>query len=107
MKVNENVVKGFNEFPVSSGQLDIGPKYASTACLSDSKIAVWTNRVPQHEPWERQLEVDTKLINVATDEYKRNVRHNKQWDNDTEIGHKSISKIDGDANIDRGKFWRR
>lgn len=107
MEINKRVIEGFNEFSVSSGQLAVAPKYAQTACLSEAEIAVWTNRVPQHEPWQRQLEIDTEFLNESTMEHKKNVRHKKQWDNDSEIGHKSISKIDGNKVIERGKLWRR
>lgn len=107
MEVNQSVVEGFTEFDISGSQVSIGPKYASTACLSEAQIAVWTNRVPKHEPWPRQLVVDTEFINASTDEHYRNVRHNFQLDPDSEEGAKLIGKLEGDTTIKRGMFWRR
>lgn len=107
MEINTDVVEGLPDFNLSPAQSAVAPPYATSACLSVSLIAPWTNRVPEHEPWPRQLSIDTKHINDATDEYKRNVRHNQQHDPDSPAGKKKISKLDGDFNIVRGKYWRR
>lgn len=107
MEINKHVVDGFTEFDIGASQQSIAPKYASIACLSEAMIAIWTNRVPQYEPWPRELMVDTKFINESTDEYMKNVNHNLQLDPDSEVGAKKIGKLEGDVTITRNKFWRR
>lgn len=82
------------------------PKAADVACLSGAKKAVWTNRVPQHEPWPRTLMADS-TVDTQTDDYKKNVHHNPQYSNVGESGRKPIGKVEGDETITRGKFWRR
>lgn len=106
MVVNENVTTP-PDFGLSPSQSGIAPEYATAACLSDSLIAPWTNRVPEHEPWPRQLSIDTEHINGSTDEYKRNVRHKQQHDPNSATGQNLINKLDGDFSIERGKYWRR
>lgn len=109
MQVNKNVVNGFTEFNLGAGYDDYVPKYASPACLSDAKQALWTNRVPMHEPWARVMKGDTNPPpNSQNSEYKQNVHHYDQYDNQSNpIGIEPIGKIEGDEKIDRGMFWRR
>lgn len=106
MEVNNDVTIE-PDFNLSPAQQGISPIYASMACLSKSLIAPWTNRVPEHEPWPRQLSIDTEHLNSDTDEYKRNVRHKQQHDPRTDAGKKNINKLDGDFTIKRGDYWRR
>lgn len=104
--VNSSVVNGFEEFS-STFHVEGVPKYASPACLSDAKKALWTNRVPMHEPWPRVMKVD-ETINEKSDEPNKNVRHTDQYDNVTSPdGLKPIGKTEGTTDIPRGKFWRR
>jgi hypothetical protein len=76
---------------------------------SASEISLWTNRVPQHEPWPRVLMQNStdpqNQINVG---YKHNVQWVPQFDNTTSpAGMEPIGKVEGDQNIPRGMFWRR
>lgn len=79
------------------------------ALVSGSQITVWTNRVPQHEPWPRVLMQDSgDSINQSNNGYLDNVNWVMQYDNSTSPdGLKPIGKVEGDVTITRGKFWRR
>jgi hypothetical protein len=107
--INQPVVTGFQEFPLNGQEQEYAPKYASPACLSEAKAALWTNRVPAHEPWPRVMKGDTTPPpNAENDEYTKNVRHHDQYDNETSpAGLEPIGKIEGDEKITRNKFWRR
>lgn len=108
MEVNVDVVNGFTPFNLSPFHIPFVPIFASPACLSEAEQALWTNRVPMHEPWPRVLKVDTPKINSQTDEYKKNIHHNDQYDNSTNpTGMQPIGRIEGDEVIDRKDFWRR
>lgn len=107
MEVNGYVVNGFVEFDLTNYE-GVRPKYATTSCLSVAMQALWTNRVPSHEPWPRVLKVDTININDPTDEYNRNVHHNDQYDNiSSPDGLLPIGIVEGDEEIERKLFWRR
>ena len=107
MEVNSKVVNGFIEFDLTNYD-GVLPKYASPSCLSVAMQALWTNRVPMHEPWPRVLKVDTENINDPTDEYNRNTHHYDQYDNKTSPdGLQPIGVIEGDEEIERKDFWRR
>lgn len=107
MEVNQNVVTGFQEFDMPPSQKSVAPKYASPACLSEAQLALWTNRVPQHEPWPRVMKVD-ETINKQSDEINKNVRHTDQYDNTTSPdGLQPIGRVEGTETIDRGPLWRR
>jgi len=71
--------------------------------------AIWTNRVPQHEPWPRTLMQDSDdIINEQNDGYKNNVDWIEQFDNETSPeGLEPIGKVEGDEEIYRGINWRR
>jgi hypothetical protein len=107
--INFNVVNGFQDFNLDGLQSQYAPPYASPACLSEAKAALWTNRVPEHEPWPRVMKGDTTPPpNEMNDEYKKNVHHYDQYDNKTSPdGLEPIGKIEGDQEIKRNKFWRR
>lgn len=109
MQVNQNVVTGFTPFETSSFYVPFIPKYAKQSCLSVAMQALWTNRVPEHEPWPRVMKGDTNPPpNSANDEYKKNTHHWDQYDNITSPeGLEPIGKVEGDENIPRGEFWRR
>lgn len=83
------------------------PRQAAASSPSGAIYAVWTNRVPQHEPWPRTLMVNTENLNTTTDEHEFNTRHNPQFTEDSEEGRKQIGKIEGETEITRGPFWRR
>lgn len=105
--INSSVVNGFQEFQIDSTITGgIKPKYATPACLSEAKKALWTNRVPTKEPWPRVLMVD-ETVDTETDEYKKNVHHVPQYTNQGEAGRKPIGKTEGDEKIERGQMWRR
>lgn len=109
MEVNNSVVNGFNQFDLSQSQSRIAPKYAASACLSGALIALWTNRVPQHEPWPRTLKIDDSSVqNIKNDDYKKNVGHKDQYDNTTRpAGRQPIGMVEGDEDITRNDLWRR
>lgn len=83
------------------------PRQAGISTASDVQAALWTNRVPRHEPWPRTLMVDSVSLNAETDQHEYNVNHNPQFDDTTEVGSKCINRIEGEELIERGKFWRR
>lgn len=87
-----------------TGQIDdYKPRQAATAAYSEAQFAVWTNRVPQHEPWPRTLMVDTEGLNAPTEEHAKNTRHNPQYDEN----HKDVGRVEGDETTERGPLWRR
>jgi murein DD-endopeptidase MepM/ murein hydrolase activator NlpD len=86
---------------------DYMPRQAGVSEQSASELALWTNRVPQHEPWARTLMVNTTGLNTTTEEHEYNTRHNPQFTDDTEAGSKGIGRVEGDDEITRGPFWRR
>lgn len=83
------------------------PRLPGKSTYSEAQRAVWTNRVPQHEPWPRMMMVDTKHINAPTDEHEQNVNHNPQFDNDNYEAANNINRVFGDEVVERGPFWRR
>lgn len=107
LKVNEDVINGFKPFPIGGFYTSLIPKFASSSCLSDAENAPWTNRVPDHEPWPRVMEVNTKGIDKPTDEYKRNTHHNDQYIDDGGAASEAIGVVEGDQTNQRGKYWRR
>ena len=74
-----------------------------------TQIAIWTNRVPQHEPWPRVLEQSSdQPVNAMNTGYQNNVQWVDQFDNVTSpAGLEPIGKVEGNVTIDRGMFWRR
>lgn len=72
------------------------------------KLAPWTNRVPQHEPWPRVLMQDSDdPVNSENRGYLNNVDWIEQYNNEGEAGREPVGKIEGDETINRGRFWRR
>ena len=108
-QVNFDVVNGFIPFQMSAAQMEIAPLYAIPACLSEAKQALWTNRVPLHEPWPRVMKGDTNPPpNSKNQEYKKNVHHFDQYDNETSpSGLQPIGRVEGDQDIPRGPLLRR
>lgn len=103
MEVNAHVIKPFPNIDPFANLV-----YATPSCLSVAQIALWTNRVPEHEPWPRVLKGDTENKNEKTDEYKKNVHHHDQYDNETSPkGREPIGKVEGDEVIKRGPLWLR
>jgi Membrane proteins related to metalloendopeptidases len=87
-----------------SGHIDdYKPRQAGRAYYSEAQFALWTNRVPQHEPWPRVMMGDTLHINAPSEECDRNTRHNPQYDEN----HKDVGRVEGEDEIKRGPFWRR
>jgi hypothetical protein len=79
------------------------------AIASATQISIWTNRVPQHEPWPRVIMQDfNDTVNTQNNGYLNNVAWVPQYDNSTSpAGMEPIGKVEGDQTIDRGMFWRR
>ena len=86
---------------------DIVPRQAGIVYASNAQYALWTNRVPQKEPWNRVMMVDTENINAPTNEVDTNVNHNPQFTEDNDYGRMLIGTYDGDIKYTRGPFWRR
>lgn len=83
------------------------PKQADPSQLSLTSLAVWTNRMPMHEPWARVLLVDD-TTNAPTDSYEFNVNHNPQIaDEGTKKTSGQIGRLEGDEITPRNPFWRR
>lgn len=99
-----------NQLTEQDGASDIAgymPRQAATAVPSNSGPAVWTNRVPGHEPWPRTLMGNTKDNNASSDEHEYNTRHEPQLSDSSEEGSKLIGRLEGEETIERGPFWRR
>jgi hypothetical protein len=83
------------------------PKLAEGSQLSLTSLAVWTNRMPQHEPWARMLLMD-ETVNTSSDSYMYNVNHLPQFDdNGNKETSGEIGKLEGDEITPRNPFWRR
>lgn len=108
-QVNLPVVTGFTPFEMGTNRAAYAPPYATAACLSEAMQALWTNRVPMHEPWPRVMKGDTNPPpNSKNEEYKKNVHHFDQYDNETSpAGLQPIGRVEGDEDIPRGPLWRR
>ena len=76
---------------------------------SETEISIWTNRVPDHEPWPRGMKQSSdKPQNLLNNGYLNNVGWTDQYDNITSpSGMQPIGRVEGDIIINRGKFWRR
>lgn len=109
MEVNNHVISGFEEFDLGPFHDEYMPKYAALSALSQAESALWTNRVPEHEPWPRVMKGDTTPPpNEPNEEYKKNVHHYDQYDNVTSPdGIQPIGRVEGDEKIERNDFWRR
>lgn len=83
------------------------PAQAAVSSPSLAGFALWTNRVPRHEPWPRTLMGDTPDMNKPSDEHGYNTNHNPQLTDATEAGSKLIGRLEGEEVIERGRFWRR
>jgi hypothetical protein len=63
---------------------------ASPATAAAEKPALWTNRVPDHEPWARTM-----------------TKNDTTHDPELSYGDKRVGRIERGTEIERGKFWRR
>lgn len=74
-----------------------------------TQISIWTNRVPQHEPWPRVLEQSSdQPVNAQNTGYQNNVQWVDQFSNGAdEASAQPIGRVEGNVVIDRGMFWRR
>lgn len=83
------------------------PRQALPSQESQTSLALWTNRMPMHEPWARVLLVD-ETTNGPTDNHDYNVNHVPQIaDNGTANTSGLIGRLEGDEIIERNPFWRR
>ncbi len=93
--------------PPVGNSSEYAPRQASKSQVSGSGLAVWSNRVPSHEPWPRVLLSD-ETTNQPTDRVNYNVNHEPQIaDDGTEDTSGKIGKLEGEDTIARNKFWRR
>jgi hypothetical protein len=86
---------------------DYMPRQAAPSEFSAAGYALWTNRVPMHEPWNRVMMVDTPNLNAPSDEPEHNINHTPQLTDTTPAGSKLIGRLEGEEVIERGPFWRR
>ncbi len=99
---------GYVEPETPSGFInEYKPAQPGESSESGVGFALWTNRVPQHEPWARTMMGDTENANTLNDECSMNVNHYPQFTEDNEAGRKLIGKADGEKEYVRGPFWRR
>lgn len=86
---------------------EYAPRRAEPSQVSNVGLAVWTNRVPSHEPWPRVMLTD-KTTNEPTETVEYNVNHEPQIaDDGTEETSGKIGRLDGMVTYVRNKFWRR
>lgn len=113
--VEKNIVASGGDMP-SNGQPapppvgnsgEYAPRAAAKSRTSGAQIAVWTNRVPKHEPWPRVMMVD-ETTNAPSPDVEYNVNHKPQYDDDgSKDTSGQIGRVDGLDKYDRGEFWRR
>ena len=113
--VTDNIVKSGGDTPSNGApppppvgtSSEYAPRPAEKSQASNTSIAVWTNRVPTHEPWPRVMLVD-ETVNDITIDVEYNVNHEPQYSDDgTEEHSGKIGRIDGIDVYVRGDFWRR
>lgn len=86
---------------------DYAPRAAAESLPSLTSLAVWTNIMPQHEPWARQMLMD-ETVDEASAGPEYNVNHFPQWsDDNTEEHSGQIGKIYGLDETARNPFWKR
>jgi hypothetical protein len=102
----------------SASLLGIPPPVDATA--SEAVQALWTNRVPMHEPWPRVLKGSPMKDPDAKQDYddpkdmtyegvdppeRQNV--NRHHDNEFSDDSAWVGRAEGNEKIERGKLWRR
>lgn len=86
---------------------DYLPRVADPSRPSLTSLAVWTNCKPEHEPWARQLLMDS-TVNERSTGPDYNVNHFPQFDDDnTEETSGQIGRIYGNYETPRNPFWKR
>lgn len=105
--INEEVVVDFEQY--NDKFEEIQPTFAEKSQVSLTEIALWPNRVPEHEPWPRVMKQDSDdPVNEQNDGYLNNVDSIDQYDNVTSPeGREPIGQVEGDETIERNQFWRR
>jgi uncharacterized protein (DUF2345 family) len=88
--------------------IELPDPVAITVSGDGTRFAPWTNRLPQHEPWPRNLMQDNgDAVNTPNTGYLDNVGWVPQYTNTGQEGREFIGKIEGTDIIERGPFWRR
>lgn len=95
-------------------------EYAQDAVVSEADMALWTNRVPAHEPWGRQLKCQPRRDPNADQPYdfvgnldyndmspQQRQDVNRHHDNHLPDESAWVGKIDGSDTIKRNPLWRR
>jgi hypothetical protein len=104
----------------SSAAAELGIPVAVIASPSEARHGLWTNRVPQHEPWPRTLIGDPVKDPEATQKYVdvdgmlyQNIDIPQRYDvnrhHQQEFGADSawVGRAEGDEAIVRNELWRR
>ena len=108
VSVNIPIVNGFTKFNLDDVYYDIPIVLASESQVSEAEQALWTNRVPQHEPWPRTLMGDSVAPNQKNTESQYNTSHNPQFvDDNGGYGSLNINRSEGEETIERNELWRR
>ena len=105
---------------IPSKYQDYLTQFARQAELSEADQALWTNRVPMHEPWPRVLKGQPQKDPAATQQYDDDSnmyyqdqvppqRYNLNRHHDNEFSDDSawVGRADGDQPIERNPSWRR
>lgn len=106
--------------PVPPALQSIRPKLATAATASGADRALWTNRVPEHEPWPRVLKAMPQKDPNATQawddangmayqdadvaqRHELNRHHNDEFHKDSAW----VGRAEGDEIIERNRLWKR
>lgn len=103
-----NNINDSPKYPANVGtSSEYAPRKAPRSQGSNAMSALWTNRVPDHEPWPRVM-MDNETTNAPSAGPSSNVRHYPQYSDDkTAETSGKIGRIDGMEEYERNKFWRR
>lgn len=86
---------------------EYAPRKAARSSASNAQYALWTNRVPLHEPWPRTMLEDETTNGPSAGPFS-NVRHKPQYTDDkTAETSGKIGRVDEITEYERNKFWRR
>jgi hypothetical protein len=115
-----NVEKPAGRQPPPTPTIPIYPRQASDANDSGADKALWTNRVPEHEPWPRVLKCQPQKDRTATQKYDDDAgmmyqdadipqRQDLNRHHDNEFADMSawVGRAEGNEEIKRNPLWRR
>lgn len=106
--------------PTAKSVAALVPKQAAQASASAADKALWTNRVPEHEPWPRCLKAlpqkdpdgtqtyddDTGMAYQNSDVSERHMM-NRHHTNEFSDESAWVGRVEGNEFIERNPLWRR